>query len=582
MADTARRLASLVAALALGLVAGCGAMPDSGPAGPGRELGESAPEPLRVVALGPRPGAGPQEIVAGFLRAGSASDDDQVVARSFLVGAAVRSWQPSRRVVVYPGDSSLQVTLRGTTSPVQVDVVAPVQATIDPTGRYALARPGTKAHAVFTVTRTEGAWRVSVVDEAFGSWLPQFGLDRTYSALPVSFVAAGSTTLVPDLRWLPGPRASLATALVRQLLLGPPAHLGAAVVTGFPVGTTLAVDAVPTTNGVAQVDLSAQALSATPARRQMMWAQLTATLRRLPSVADVQLTVGGARFEVPGVSSTSVYGDSAFREDVRVTGAPVVLSGARLLRVEAVSARLEAPGGADLPGAARLRSLSVGARGSLIVGVDGNGHRLVRLQASGPPTALLDGGSLIDPVVDAAGAVWTADLVRAGDLQVVAAPLGAQPASVTKLTPDWLAKRIVRSVDVSRDGAQVVVVSSGPGGGRRVDVAGVVRAADGRPLSLAAPLEVARSLTRVTDAAWADRTDLVVLGIAARDKAPRPYDVVVGGPVTALAPVAGAVSVAAGDGLRALYVTTSAGQVLARSGTGWAAVGAGRSVSVPE
>ncbi len=580
-----RRCAVLLAvALAVLTPAGCGAVPDSGVAGPGRELVEAAPEPLRVAALGPRPGAGPDEIVQGFLRAGGSTDDDQMVARSFLVGSAVRSWQPSRGVVVYPDDSSLTTTVRGTTSPVRVDVTTPVLATIDEQGRFAQARQGTTAHAVFTAVRTAGQWRVSVVDGAFGSWLPQFALDRTYSALPVSFVAAGTTTLVPDLRWLPGRRPSLATALVRQLLLGPPAHLGAAVVTGFPRGTTLAVDAVPTTGGVAQVDLSAQALTATPAMRQMLWAQLTATLRRLPSVAEVQLTVAGAPFRVPGVTNASVYGDTGFRDDVRVTGDPVALSANQLVEIDAVSGRLDARRATDLSPGVRLRSLAVGARGSLVVGVESTGRRLVRTQTGGRPTVLLTGSDLVDPVIDATGAVWSADLAQPGRLRVVVGTAVRDVAPrATTLAPDWLAGRVVQALDVARDGARVLVVSQGPDGDRRVDVAGVRRGTDGQPLGLAAtPLEVARSLRRVVDAAWADRTQLVVLARGAGDTATRPYDVVVGGPATALAAAPNAVAVAAGDGIREVYLTTDRGTVLARSGTGWATVGVGRSVSVPE
>ena len=571
-----------VFALVLLALTGCVAMPDSGPAGPGREVVESPPEPLRVVALGPRPGAEPAEIVTGFVRAGASSDDDQVVARSFLVGAAVRAWQPRRAVVVFPDDSSLKVTVRGSGTPRQVTVTTPVLATIDESGRYQQARPGTTATAVFTVVPSGGAWRVSVVDPAFGTWLPQFSLDRTFSVLPVSFVAADTATLVPDLRWLPGPRPSLATGLVRQLLLGPPDHLGAAVVTGFPPGTTLAVDAVPTKDGVASVDLSARALSATPQMRRMLWAQLTTTLRRLPAVADLQLTVAGAPFQVPGVTSTSVFGETTFRDDVRVTGAPVVLAGDRLLRVEATTGRLIAPTATGTPAAVGLRAISVGSRGALTVAVEQSGRRLVRLTPTGPPTPLLGGRSLIDPVVDLTGSVWSADLTRPGRL-VVLRPQDDDPQQPARvIAAPWWVGRAVHALDVARDGARVAIVSSGPGGVRRVDVSGVVRGPDRQPVALARPLEVARSLVGATDVAWADRTDLVLLGRAATDAAVRPYDVVVGGTTTALAPVAGARTITAGDGLRALFVTTAAGQVLARSGTGWRVVGAGRSVSVPE
>ena len=576
-----RRLVPLVVSLLVGaLLAGCGGMPDSGPAGAGRQVGDSAVE-LLVAPLGPRPGASPAEIVGGFLRAGAGPADDHAVARSFLTAAAARSWRPSREVVVYADDSLLQVSVRGTRSPVRVDVRVPVQATIDAQGRYFEARPGASAHAIFTLTQTDGTWRVSVLDGGFGSWLPQYELDRTFSALPVSFVAAGTRTLVPDLRWFSGPRPGLATAVVRQLLLGPPTHLGKAVVTGFPAGTTLAVDAVPTTDGVAQVDLSAPALTASSAMREMMWAQLTSTLRRLPSVARLHLTVAGAPFEVPGVTSTSVYDDTSFRDDVRVTGAPVVLSGHRLARVDPAKGVL-ATGAGQLPAGQGLRSVSVGPGASVVVAVDDSGRRLLRLRLGEQRAVLLTGGDLIDPVVDANGAVWSGDQTQPGRLRVVPADVGSAPGRVRLIAPDWLARRLVRSVDISRDGSRAVVVSSDAGGGRRVDVAGVVRDARGQPVALAPPLEVARSLTQVTDAAWADRTALVVLGRGAKDRAATPQEVVVGGASTALPQAKGALTVAAGDGLRAVYLTTAAGVVLGRSGLGWATVGPGRSVSVPE
>ena len=108
-------------ALAAALIAGCGGMPDSGAAGAGREVGDTAIE-LLAAPLGPRPGAPPAEIVGGFLRAGAGSGDDHAVARSFLTAVAARSWRPSREVVVYGEDSLLQVGVRGTRSPVRANV----------------------------------------------------------------------------------------------------------------------------------------------------------------------------------------------------------------------------------------------------------------------------------------------------------------------------------------------------------------------------------------------------------------------------------------------------------------------------
>ena len=244
--------------------------------------------------------------------------------------------------------------------------------------------------------------------------------------------------------------------------------------------------------------------------------------------------------------------------------------------------------------------MSVGPGASVVVAVDDTGRRLLRLRPGDKRVVLLTGGHLLDPVIDTTGALWSADLDQPGRLRVVPADVVAAgvglsnegpattdtPGRVQLVEPTWLARRFLHSIDISRDGTRAVVVSaavaSPRAGATRVDVAGVVRGAGGQPIALSAPLEVAQSLTRVTDAAWADRTALVVLGRGANEKLVTPYEVVVGGAASALPQVKGALTVAAGDGLRAVYVTTAAGTLLGRSGVGWATVGAGRSVSIPE
>jgi hypothetical protein len=150
--------------------------------------------------------------------------------------------------------------------------------------------------------------------------------------------------------------------------------------------------------------------------RRMLWAQLITTLRRLPAVAEVDLTAAGASFDVPGVTSNSVYADTPYRDDVRVTGTPVVLTGDRLTAIDAVSGRL-ASESTRLPGSGRLNSVAVSAGGSLVVGAADSRRRLLRLK---PTEAVLATGTrLIDPAVDRSGVVWTADTARPGQLQVV-------------------------------------------------------------------------------------------------------------------------------------------------------------------
>jgi hypothetical protein len=585
---------ALVTSLGLAVLAGCAGLPDSGPAGSGRPIGETSVEPLQADPQGPRPGAGPAEVVGDFLHAGAGFADDHAVARSFLVGPAARSWRPARGTLVYQDDAVLTVRQLGGGEQVRVETQAPVAATIDASGRYTEARPGTTARATFTTERVGGQWRVSGLADDFGLWMPPYEVARAYAPVRINYLVPGSRMLVPDLRWFGGARAGLATALVRGLLDGPPAYLRDAVVSAAPPETGLSVDAVPSTDGVAQVDLTSAVLRGTPDQRRALWAELATTLGQLPGVSGVRITVAGRPFVVPGVTASSAGTDLGFTDDVRVAGEPLILTSGRLQRVDPGSGNAVPAAGTSVAGSASgagLRSLSAGPRGTPLVGVDGAGTAVLRLTVEGRRDLVLTGTQLRDPVVDPRERIWTADGAVPGRLLVVdgsAAPGGASGsaagaadrAGLVELTPAWLQGRSVEALDVSRDGARVAVVSS-RGGERRLDVAGVVRNESGRPTRLSGTaLAVARSLDDVRDVAWADRGTLVLLARSGNGPI-RPYSASVGGTATALPDVDGAVSVAAGDGLRAVYVTTAAGQVLARSGSGWRFLGPGRGVTVP-
>lgn len=586
-----RRASVAVAAGVLGaLLAGCGAsLPDSGQAGPGRDVGEAAGEPLQAVPEGPRPGAQPAEVVGGFLHAGAGFEDDHAVARTFLTGAAVTTWRPGRRTLVYPDDRTLTVTASGTGSVRRVVARAPVWGTVNDAGELVLAEPGTTANAEFEVARVGRVWRIQQVASDVGLWMPRYEFERLYTAVRVSFVAAGTRVLVPDLRWYAGARAGLATFLVRELLRGPPPALRGAVTTGAPPGTALSVDAVTTSAGIAQVDLSSIALRATADERQQLWAQLSATLRQLPQVSGIDVTVAGAAYPVAGVAAPAGSGDLGYSEDVKVTGPALVLSGGRLLQVDSATGRLTADrsgrfvGDVDVSG---LRSVSAGPESGLLVGVESAGTRLVRVAPSSPREVLARGLDLAPAVIDRAGWAWTADrglpdtvLLSPATTSALAAVGPGQRTATLRTT--WLEGRRVLTVDVSRDGARVAVVSVGEGGRTRLDVAGVVRDAAGRPTALAAPRGAAQGLAGVRDVSWADRINLAVL--AGPADALQPYQVEVGGLVTALPTVkVPAVSTWAGDGLRAVYVATTTGQVLVRSGSGWRTVGPGSAVSIPQ
>ncbi|MBK7273077.1 MAG: hypothetical protein IPI13_07860 [Actinomycetales bacterium] len=88
---------------------------------------------------------------------------------------------------------------------------------------------------------------------------------------------------MPDVRWFAGgPR--LGTALARAQLGPVPDYLAGAVETGFPADVTLAVDAVSVDAGIATVVLTPPASAMDLAHRRAIWAQLVATLLRVPGV----------------------------------------------------------------------------------------------------------------------------------------------------------------------------------------------------------------------------------------------------------------------------------------------------------
>src|SRR5205085_2745590 len=82
------------------------------------------------------------------------------------------------------------------------------------------------------------------------------------------------------------------TTLVEGLLQGPTAQLQGAVNTAAPTGLQLDVSVSVSQSGLAVVPLSGDLLSDTD--RQLFAAQLAWTLRQIPTIRRVQMTVDGA------------------------------------------------------------------------------------------------------------------------------------------------------------------------------------------------------------------------------------------------------------------------------------------------
>jgi hypothetical protein len=301
------------------LLTGCAQLPTTVDIKSGPEL--IAPEAADFsyyIPNGPAVGASLQEIVSGFLAAGTGPQNDYSVAREFLTDEFAQRWNPAGEVLIRDGAPGY--TASGENA-LLVDVR--VSASVDEHGRYLENQEPEQISLRFTLERQAGEWRISGAPNLTVVTSPVFSV--VFNAFQVFFFNNTENALVSDLRWFPS-RASTGTKLVNALLDGPSAHLAQGVTSVIPPGTKLTIDAVNVEDGVAQVDFDSTALEADVLDRRLMLTQLRATLMQLSGVNDVQVSINSSPQEiVPANLQTASVGGAAFyminTGIYRVTGA---------------------------------------------------------------------------------------------------------------------------------------------------------------------------------------------------------------------------------------------------------------------
>lgn len=320
------------------LLTGCAQLPTKVEIKSGPEL--VAPEAADFsyyIPTGPAEGASSQEIVSGFLAAGTGPQNDYSVAREFLTDEFAQRWNPAGEVLIRDGAPGF--TVNGESSLV-VDVR--VGASVDEHGRYLDNQEPEQASLRFTLEKQAGEWRISSAPNLTVVTSPVFSV--VFNAFQVYFYNNTENALVSDLRWFPS-RASTGTKLVNALLAGPSSHLAQGVTSSIPPGTKLTIDAVNVEDGVAQVDFDSTALEADALERRLMLTQLRATLMQLVGVNDVQISINSSPQEiVPANLRTAQVGGAAFylrnTGIYRVTGTSdtVIRGTAGFINAESVTA----------------------------------------------------------------------------------------------------------------------------------------------------------------------------------------------------------------------------------------------------
>lgn len=580
------RRPALLAALLAGCVvlAGCAAIPTTGPVRAGPPAERDADGGLRFQPVSPARGAPPAAVVRGFLLAASGVEDDHAFARAYLAPRPGEAWRPGAgTTVVADGSAELTLTQGGAAladdarpdpaaGPVTATMAFTVLATVDGNGRLQPAAPGTRQEVTYTLGVVDGEWRITGLPD--GLLLDRAGFDLAFKPYQLYWVDPARSYLVPETRWF-GVRRAVVTTLVTELLRGPSPWLAPAVTTGFPTATTLTrPPAVPVVDGEAQVDLTRTALRASSEERALMQAQLQATLQPVASVSTVRMTVEDGELVLPDTVPPLV-------RDPGVDAAAVAVAGGTLVHVaEAGVAPVE-----DLPD---LSGLDVGdpARGATSYALlAGAGTRLLHVVPGTPagPEPLLTGDALTAPSVDPLGWIWSTP--AASGPRVMAVRPGA---GVAEVDAPWLDGRRITALRVARDGARLLVASSGADGADRVDLAGVQRDGEGRPVALtrSSATSLVPALTSVADLAWTGEASAALLGRRPDDARNRVFLVE---PLGTL-PVAAAdvpddaslVALTAGTGERSVTVATDAGTLWQRAGAQWVQVPAEVPVSDPE
>ncbi|MDQ0373281.1 LpqB family beta-propeller domain-containing protein [Cellulomonas humilata] len=536
----ARRLRGTVVALGTAVVlAACTAIPTSGPVQQG-DAEVTEPSEIDVLAEGPQPGDTPTEIVDGFLAAGAAGFTDNFsTAREYLAGEAKATWDPSAGVLV-----SGPVEPAPTTTETEVTIDVPVVARVGEEGVYAEAPPDGRESVTFGMVRNDAdEWRIAETPP--GLILQQEDFARLYRSASLYFLSPDQQFLVPDERWFP--TKNLSTSIVLGLLAGPSTWLQDAVVTAVPDGVELNPEAVPVdAEGVAEVRLE-PALAVTRADRDLLLAQIDASLKPVPGISTVQVFArdvpleGSANLE----SGSGPPGNLEFLQDDRL--------------VALVDGEIKPVPGLDTLDAVDPRSPARNEDGSVRVMLSGAGTLTTVPTTEVGPQELFSGSSLVAPSVDRFDWAWTAQ----PSTGLVAARVGAPPVQVAA---DWLEGRAVRAVRVARDGVRIAVVSAGADG-VQVDVAAISRDESGAPQQLGSPVRAGASLVDASSVVWAEESTLAVVGRSVGNAAV--HLVPVAGPTRALPEVANLADLA---GSTVIYVTTTDGELRRFVGSTWAQI----------
>lgn len=556
---TVRRMLSTVAMLAVALaVSACAGLPTSGDVYEGRQGDEEVEAPdFSFIPDRPQPGATPEQIVDGFIRAGSGPAEDWARARLFLAAEIRESWRPEAGVTIdlqavrTPDPGSDEVDPAQTESAVSL-TVTPV-ANVDETGVYSLAEADSTQTLPFRLEKqADGEWRI--IEAPNGVVLDQNLFPSVYRHYSLMFFDPTWKFLVPDVRWFPP--STVATEISKQLIAGPAEWLQGAVVSGFPESVELAPASVPVVSSVAEVSFNPDAQTLDSDTLDRMQTQLAASLAPT-GVTEVRMSAGGSPLPATLVPTRSTT----------VAASPLVLTDAAFgfLGGEEI---VELPGLSDAM--MRVSPAPVSAQVSAdrdFVAVRIEGAGVFRVEQVVPMIPLDTRAGLIDPTVDPFGYTWSVPKNSPAELAAFDGAGGSIDLPAT-----WTGATQVTAMAISRDGTRIAALLT-VGGRTQAWVGAVIRNTSGVPQSVEAPVLLGAPLVAAAGIAWLDAATVGVLAGAGEDLVTIEHPI--GGPSVETEAPSSAVSIAGSNQPTTVRLRGADGALYVRRGSNWQQISTG-------
>ena len=586
MIRVARSRVCLMAALAVLAVPGCVSIPTDSAVQAGRDVGvQDEPQLNSNLPPGPVDGATREEVVTGFFQAMLAYPRQDALARKFLTPSAARYWDPDRSLVVYDDQ---EISSAGKA----VDVRARRLGTLDKRGAWTSSTRGIDKVDLSVVTKTvKGEWRIANPPD--GTYIDADYFERYFDPFSLYFFDPTRTILSPDPIYLLL-NDFTATQLVQNLLRGPGAALRGVVSTAAPAGLELTRPVtVSQTSGLAGVALDDTARAMRPGQRRLFSAQLTWTLRQLPEIESISLSVEGRPLAVPGsgdrfdIEEFSGYDPALFGASRQLFG--LTRRGLAQVSEDGVSAatgavtrqRFDPRSAAIDPDGARAALVNQSGTKAVVSPVSESDQESV---SGGGPSIWFDRGTdLLRPSFDVHEVLWLVDRTPDGARLLVVTRTRARTVTAPGITGER-----VLGFSVSRDGTRLAAVVRSAGAARLVVT--VVDRDPERPARVR--LSTARQVSGLgltfggeNNIAWLSSTSVAVLASESGGSL-QPFDVRIDGssrePFDGFLPIRPVSIAAAPNPDVPLAVGNRTGQIYLRAPElGWSAYAGAAKVQAP-